>query len=581
MTTQGVEVNVGLHNRSSPRPRHRDVWLLPLFAVLATVMTFPNPTRLTSQIPGDGGDALFIIWTMRWVNHAAPHGWNTLWNPNILWPTKNVLAYSDTLLPVAPIFGALEKLTGSTALAFNLISLAAWTAGLWFTYRLALRLLGSWAPAVLVAVAFTFSTQHLAQYRHLQLVIGGLFPGVLLLVLRFLERPSPGRGATLAGALVALTLTASYYGLSTMLCTATIVVVHVALVRRIQWRHLIQGIAAGAFVTAALLGPFALHYSNVTGDPALQRQPDRAFNAAPSDLIAVSVDNRFVTGFWPVKGRFARKTNENWLFPGYVTTFLAAVGVVALASGRLRAARRVETAGVLMAAAVLGVLAFGDVATIHGHDVRLPFGYIRERLPGFAGVRVPARFMLAALLGMTVLAGFGAEALRRRLPPRFALLLVASLTTLVLVETATKIETITPEPTAAGIAVNQALAHKPAGPVVELPMKSSADGPAWPFVEASRQLASTIDWHPRLNGVSAFEPPQLPAIAAAVNTFPSDLALRTRPLPRPLRDPSHRTADRPRARAPAGVRREPRGQPRRAHRVRASRSHSSCSPHLS
>ena len=40
----------------------------------------------------------------------------TLWNAPIYAGTHNVLAYSDTLLPVAPVFGVLERLTGSPEL---------------------------------------------------------------------------------------------------------------------------------------------------------------------------------------------------------------------------------------------------------------------------------------------------------------------------------------------------------------------------------------------------------------------------------------------------------------------------------
>jgi hypothetical protein len=52
-------------------------------------------------------------------------------------------------------------------------------------------------------------------------------------------------------------------------------------------------------------------------------------------------------------------------------------------------------------------------------------------------------------------------------------------------------------------------------------MRSSVDGAAWPFVEVSRQLVASVDWHSRVNGHSGFEPPALPLVSAALNTFPS------------------------------------------------------------
>lgn len=504
----------------SARRRRVDRWLVALFAVLNVVMTFPQPWRITTHIAGDGGDALFLVWTMRWVNHALVRDWSRLWHPPIYTPTPDVLAYSDTLLPIAPVFGVLEALTGSTALAFNVVYLSAWTLGTWCTYRLALRLVGVRSAAVLAAVAFTYASPHLTQYRHLQLVVGGLLPGVLLLALRFAERPGARRGAALATAVSTLTLVASYYGLAAAVCA--VIVLAITLPRRgIEWRPVVLGIATAAVVGAALLAPFAAKFADVTSDPAMRRRPDPQFYAIPSDLVAVSHDNRVVRELWPLAGNTVGRTSENHLFPGYVAIVLGAAG---LAVAVRRGVRR-ETVALLAAAATCAVLAFGDTATIGDREVALPFSFLRDHVPGFDGIRVPARFLLVGVLGVAILAALGAAEIRRRAPRAIALPVLAALVAVVLVESSVSIETVRVEPRRAGVAVNEALASREAGTVVELPMRTSVDGAAWPFVEVSRQLAATVDWLPRLNGHSGFEPPGNPELARAVNAFPAPEAL--------------------------------------------------------
>jgi hypothetical protein len=74
--------------------------------------------------------------------------------------------------------------------------------------------------------------------------------------------------------------------------------------------------------------------------------------------------------------------------------------------------------------------------------------------------------------------------------------------------------------------VNHVLARLPRGPVAELPVGSPAAAYAWPFVESPRQVLSTIDWDPRVNGYSGFTPKHYNFLAKTLNTFPSPISLR-------------------------------------------------------
>jgi len=78
------------------------------------------------------------------------------------------------------------------------------------------------------------------------------------------------------------------------------------------------------------------------------------------------------------------------------------------------------------------------------------------------------------------------------------------------------------------LAVYRALADRPAGAVVELPMMIPRENSyRWAVVEAPRMVYSTLDWHPRVNGYSGFVPPGYDEDAAILDTFPAPAALQS------------------------------------------------------
>src|SRR5262249_38250424 len=130
--------------------------LVTVFTVVAVGLTFPNLAHFRTSIGGDSGDSLLNLWIMRSVQHGLPHGWHTLWSPPVFFPAKDVLAYSDTLLPVALVHWSLRHIVGD-ATAFNLIALSAWVLCSWCMYRLARRVTQHWGAAFVAALAFTYS----------------------------------------------------------------------------------------------------------------------------------------------------------------------------------------------------------------------------------------------------------------------------------------------------------------------------------------------------------------------------------------------------------------------------------------
>src|SRR5262249_59742573 len=107
---------------------------------------------------------------------------------------------------------------------------------------------------------------------------------------------------------------------------------------------------------------------------------------------------------------------EHELFPGLVAVALAALALAGLARSS-----RAEGAAILLYAAILLVavlLSLGPSPQIFGHALGVPGPYalLLRIVPGFDGLRVPARFAVVAQLALAVLGGFGAAWLVGRRP---------------------------------------------------------------------------------------------------------------------------------------------------------------------
>jgi hypothetical protein len=520
----------------APAVDHRSLgppdWLaLAFFFAIAMVFTLPVwPSEYGRSLPGDSGDALLNLWILEWAGHHLFSGWEELWNTSIFWPHDRTLAYSESMLPVAAVHRVLSALLGSGVLAFNVIYVAAWTLSGWITYLLAKRLSRSTAGALVAGLVYTVATPRLAHYGHFQLAMGFLVPLVLLLVLRFFEAPSLGRGAALGLATGGLALSTSYYGLMTLVALAVLVPGLVIW----TWRNddraaVLGGLAVAAVVGAAIVVPVAWQYRELQEDPHFRRDPDPNGYAQLEDFLRVTPDHYLLSDLPPFESRSRPEstTVERRLYPGFLAAALGVAGFVVVISQRRkrpgdpRASARLLVLLVPAGLLVL-VLAFGDRLNVNGTEIWMPYSWLHD-VPGFSGIRATARFVAFPLLVLACLAAVGLGALLSRVRPRWARVAVTVLALGVVgAESLMAIATADTPRNRAGRAVNEALARREAGPVLELPIGSPADGWPWGYIETPRQYLSRIDGYPRVSGYSGFAPPDFDTTAAILERFPGE-----------------------------------------------------------
>jgi hypothetical protein len=229
-----------------------------------------------------------------------------------------------------------------------------------------------------------------------------------------------------------------------------------------------------------------------------------------------------------------RITIDLWLFDVQISNItqmllraaiLAALWLALSPAARLRARAALDERAFFAAAFVMAAwLSLGPVVQVLGRPAELaaPYAFLFEYVPGFEGVRVPARFGMVIVLMLAVLGGYGAAALLRW---RHAPILLAMLCLVFMAETVVLPFTVNgvtpprgynaPEPRLyrpeRAPAVYHEIARLPPGTVLaELPLGE-------PDFDIRAMFYSIVHWRPLLNGYSGFYPPHYGRLALALS----------------------------------------------------------------
>jgi hypothetical protein len=201
---------------------------------------------------------------------------------------------------------------------------------------------------------------------------------------------------------------------------------------------------------------------------------------------------------------------------------LAALIAVVSPPARARMLAFLRTRGFFVLALLAAVwLSLGPVPRSLNVPINLaaPYGFLHEHLPGFDGLRVPARLAMIAALMLAILGGLGAAVIGRW---RHATLALAMLGVLALAESA-----ILPlpahrlAPPADAPPIYAAVAGEPADAVIaELPLGQRD-------VDLRAMFYSLAHRRPVLNGYSGFFPAHYPVLMVALSDVPrhTDIAL--------------------------------------------------------
>ncbi len=478
-----------------------------VMVAIAIAMTWPLASRAGGGLPGGLGDPLLNTFVLAWDADRLRNGLHGLWDAPFFFPQHGTLAYSEHLLGIAIFTAPVQWLTGNPVLAYNLAVLGSYVLAGLGMYLLARSVWGRRDAAVIAAVAFACAPHRVMHAGHLQVLASGWMPIGLWQLHRYFATGSRRALALFGAAFVVQGLSNGYYLYFFAVPAAIVVVAELARLAtrrqtgagtspRIATGRALRDLAiAGAGILIAF-APVAWAYARVRAGGGLRRAVAEmaSYSAVLSDYA------RIPDSLWGWQGHLAAGSAERALFPGVLTVALAAVGLVT--------ARRRDRPGasdparhwtwhVGLYAAILVVAFWMSL----GPGVVGPYRWLVAVLPGFDGLRVPARMVVVVALALTVLASAGAARLLARLRPALAAFVASAIAAAIAVEGyggPMRVDVFDPAQRGERSVINAWLRRSPPGGVIELPISGPDLAPA----TLTYQYNALLHGHAVVNGYS-------------------------------------------------------------------------------
>ena len=453
----------------------------------------------------DNRDAWLNMWRLAWIAHQLPRDPVHLFDANIHYPERATLAYSDATLVQGVI--ASPALWAGVPIPYvhTVLVLASFVFAGASAWALVRRLSGSSSAGIVAGIVFAFTPYRFDHYMHLELLWTGWMPLTLLALHETIERRTIKMGLTTGLLFAAQTLSCIYYGVffGTVLVGFTTV-----LLAGRPWpeiRRTTTVLTCGAVVAGVLLLAYLAPYRTARGTVG-ERSEDEAllYSAGPKHYLAASPQNVLYGRFADAFGR-----PEKRLFPGLIAIVLAVVAVWPPFTPR--------RAAYVVGLAIAVDLSFG----LNG----LTYGWLREYLFPYRGLRAPARAGGVSLLMIAVLAGLGWARLQQsgRWAARITRWPLAAVVFVALaLEYLVYPRTLITAPTAAAPVYEWLAARRDDGAVIELPLP---DEHALPGHDAEFMYQSTFHWRSIVNGYSGNVPESYVDVLRAMRSFPSDPAI--------------------------------------------------------
>jgi hypothetical protein len=465
--------------------------------VLAGVFTLPYVLRFNDAGRLDTNDGRWSIWVVSWVAHALTTDPASLFRANIFYPHANALAFSEANLVAGLIGVPAWVLTKNPYATHNFVFIAAFAQSFIATYYLVRRVTGDRRAAVLAGVMYAYCPFAFARQAHIQLLLIGFLPWVMLAWHRFLDRAAIARAIEL-GVVMALTgLACAYYGIFAggMIASASI---WFAVTRR-KWRdrNYIVGVAVAAIVCIGCIAPFFLPYVEMQAATGFERPLSGQYSAN--------------TGAWLVSSAWAHRwwapylhQPSEVLFPGILAVGLGVWGATLVRERDAAGLPRDERWYYVGLALFTFWLTLGPKAGL--------YTVLYHTVPVFSFLRAPSRAGIVVTLCLVVLAAPAMTVLMRRAAVNAAFAVLFVLVCADLYRAPLRMRTAPPLAEAYRL-----LAELPKAPTIELPYWATS-------IEYHRHaeymLASTAHWQPMINGYSDHIPQDFRDHAPRLARFP-------------------------------------------------------------
>ena len=401
--------------------RRRILLTAAALAVLTCVYTWPIVLHPASLVAHDRGDPLLVTWILWWSTHTVPltAAW---WNAPAFYPATGVFAFSENLLGLAPIAAPIIALTHAPLLAYNAAFLLSYVLCGLGAYLLAFVLTRRHDAAVVAALAFAFAPYRLSHTQHLQLLSSYWMPVAIASLHLYIEAEQPRWAILFAVSWLLQALACGYYFFYLTLFAALWLLWFAR-----RWLTLRGTTVLGAawFAAGLVLAPVLLGYRSI--------QSFYGFARSPVEIVNYSAD---VAGLWSAapdsllwhRLHGVSVSSESEQFPGAAVVCLTIAAIVVAVRRR---EHRATIAFYASAAVLMWLLSLGPQPRLNGMALGVPGPYaVLTWLPGFNGMRVPARLWMVTVLCLSVCVAFAIAAIDWRRGGRWLVALAGILVVL-------------------------------------------------------------------------------------------------------------------------------------------------------
>lgn len=449
-----------------------------------------------AQVVTETYDGVFLVWVLNQTIEKIPSSLNNIFEGNIFYPHKNVMAYSDLLVPSALLSALPVKITGQPQMATSVMLILGQILSLLVVYFWWLELSGSPWAAFLGSAALGLSQIRFTYYVHLQMWTMQWWLITSWMLWRFFKNGRVWQ-LYLGGAFLVLQVWESLLPVFFIGVVGTILLAQNWDKLKGNWKHFI---VVGLLVLGLSL-PVVRAYWGVSREFDYQR-PIREvahFSASVDDLwgsfLAPGLYILFVAALVKI-GKKSVLKDKKLVF----LLALFAVGIIMFLGPALKWQGKT-------------VKVFGDI------PIPLPYALAYYLIPGFGALRTPSRWIWLSAWAASGAVALGFSKYKFRKVKELGLLLAAGV---IAVFAGTHLKKVYEIPMVEEYPkIYKWLESQPGKVVIELPMYTWGAGEI-ASREVYRMVFSLEHKKYLINGYSGFFPPEWERLAADLWTgFPS------------------------------------------------------------
>jgi len=549
------------------------LYLLALVGLVIAMALHYTPD-LTGQVAGEWWDPLLNMWTLSWDTNTLLHHPTHLWQGQLLYPNSLTLSYSENLLGEAIFFAPVFLISHNPVLAYNVTFYLTFLLCGVNMYIAARYYIGKPLAAFVAALVYAFAPYRLAQIDHIHIVAGEWIPLAFLFLDLSLQRSRWHHWSLFVLFYLLQLLSSIYYGIFLSYTLLAYLLIRysgpfVKQLRQHRWAYIrqlmVQSVKLLAVFFAASLILFILmrpYLASLRSGLARSTFEAVGYSAFVRDFTFTAIFNR-LHGVSSYNGTIIVPDGEHFLFLGWTIMALTALGVV-LAFWRHHTTMRCFA----WTGLIVLLFAFGpylQYSTSSGAPllpgqsynhpfppaIPMPWLLAYYVLPGFQGLRVPARFVGVLLMMLALLSAYAVAWLQEivhaksagkqeigtqptarpfkhfSFPALAVRCLLVALPLAILLEALPAYLPVTHVPVGSSIPpVYQWLAtHGGTQPVVELPM-AHLDENFTRKDEAWYDYYALYHDHPIVNGWSGYRPDLTTTLSGLLLNFPSPASLQ-------------------------------------------------------